>query len=305
MNKIFKYLGLGFLALALVVGVGAVQAQAALTLADLAITSDGALTLTSTDWVISSTGVMSGIDKITIGTTGASTQALKIHSHAMAAVADTVVANEFKGEFLNTGYTMDGIQATYRMTGTGTGVLRSIYGNATVGDASVTPAVTAILTGTLGTGSWVSGILGSADVSAGSEVSGTAVTVTGVYGGLGSMLGTLTQVNDMSAMWADSQATQVPSIGDSQLLLMTNSGTGGTVPILGSAIKIDGGGAGKITNFVTFDNTGTAAGSMAAAESANHYTLTNSDTPDGVIRVDIGGTPYWIPVYDAASVANE
>ena len=45
MKKIYKYLGLGLIALALVVGVGAVQANAALTLGALTITSDGALTV--------------------------------------------------------------------------------------------------------------------------------------------------------------------------------------------------------------------------------------------------------------------
>src|SRR3989338_932361 len=60
-----KYILVSFLALALVVGVGASTANAALTLEALAITSDGALALNSTDWDISATGVMTGIGAIT------------------------------------------------------------------------------------------------------------------------------------------------------------------------------------------------------------------------------------------------
>ena len=46
MSKKLKFLAIGFLALALVVGVGAYQANAALTLGALTLTSSGALTLT-------------------------------------------------------------------------------------------------------------------------------------------------------------------------------------------------------------------------------------------------------------------
>ena len=214
---------------------------------------------------------------------------LKIHTHQMAVTTDdspNQYANEFKGEFLSDGSsadpavphaTMDGIAAHYHMAGSGTGVMRSILGVAYL-DTGIT------LSGTEGTGSWISGILGSVNVAG--TVNGTAVTVTGVYGGLGSMTGgTLTEVNDMSAMWADSQATKVPTTGDSQLLLMTNSGTGGTVGTLKQAIKIDAGN--KITNFIRFDNVTTMVSASGTAASGDAVKIT----------ILVNGTPYYINAY--------
>jgi hypothetical protein len=56
MKKIYKYLGLGFLALALVVGFGAGSADAALTLGALTVASDGALTITATTGALTLVG---------------------------------------------------------------------------------------------------------------------------------------------------------------------------------------------------------------------------------------------------------
>ncbi len=243
-------------------------------------------TATST---FSSAGVLT-TPKITIGTSGATTGALKIHSHLMAATGGdepNQYANEFKGEFLATSGTMDGIAAHYHMAGTGTnaGVMRSILGVAYL-DTGIT------LSGANAASSSISGILGSVNVAG--TVAGTAVTVTGVYGGLGSMTGgTLTEVNDMSAIWADSQATQVPTTGDSQLLLMTN-GLGGT---LGQAIKIDA--SDRITNFIKFVNAdGTAGGGDMITIGATPA----SDTGNVVkIKILVDDTPYYINAYPTSN----
>lgn len=63
MKKIFKGLGIGFVALALTAVVGVSKANAALTLSALAATSDGALTLTSAGAL----GLVAGANAINIG----------------------------------------------------------------------------------------------------------------------------------------------------------------------------------------------------------------------------------------------
>jgi hypothetical protein len=155
---------------------------------------------------------------ISINKTANTAGTLKIHCHAMAASTDdspNQYANEFKGEFLATSGTMDGIASHFHMAGSGTGVLRSVLGVAYL-DTGIT------LSGTLSTGSWLNGILGQANVAG--VINGTAVCVVGTYGGLGSMTGgTLTACKYMTAMWADSQITQAPSAGITSLLLMTGN----------------------------------------------------------------------------------
>ena len=189
-------------------------------------------------------------------------------------------ANEFKGEFLGTTGTMDGIASHYHMAASGDGVMRSILGVAYL-DNGVT------LSGADATGSWLAGGVFSADVAG--TVDGTAVNVVGLYGGLGSMTGgTLTEVQNMSAIWADSQVTKVPATGDSQLLLMTN-GLGAT---LGQAIKIDAND--RITNFVKFDNVTNMVATGASLKDNGGDDIKS----DGYIKIDIGGDTYYIPVYD-------
>lgn len=201
---------------------------------------------------------------------------LKLHCHQAAAGVE--YANEFKGEFLSTSGTMDGIAAHYHMAASGTGVMRSILGVAYL-DTGVT------LSGTSAAASWISGILGSVNVEG--TINGTAVTVTGVYGGLGSMTGgTLTACKYMSAIWADSQVTQVPSSGESQLLLMTN-GLGAT---LNQAIYIDAND--RISEFAHFANCATMISTKTDADVAYaHYRK---------LLVTVDGLPGWIYIEMAA-----
>jgi len=66
-----------------------------------------------------------------------------------------------------------------------------------------------------------------------------------------------------------------------------------------NAISLDG----TITNVLDFAETDGTNG--AKASTTDYYVITNSSTSDAVIKIDIGGTSYWIPAYDAASVTNE
>ena len=201
---------------------------------------------------------------------------LKMHCHNMANGVE--YANEFKGEFLSTSGTMDGIAAHYHLAVNSTGVMRSILGVAYL-DTGIT------LSGTSAAGSWISGITGSVNVAG--VINGTAVTVTGVYGGLGSMTGgTLTACKYMSAIWADSQVTQVPSSGQSQLLLMTN-GAGAT---LNQAIYVDA--QDRISEFAHFANCATMISAKTDADVAYaHYRK---------LLVTVDSLPGWIYIEMAA-----
>jgi hypothetical protein len=194
---------------------------------------------------------------------------LKIHTH----LNSTGWGNEFKGEFVSTSGTMDGISAHYRMSASGTGVMRSIIGVAYL-DSGIT------LSGTSASGSWISGILGSATISG--VIDGTAVTVTGVYGGLGACSGTLTACKYMSGIWADvSQLTKVPSAGNSQALLITGPVAAVQVD---SAIYIDG--PTYFTNFLKFNS---AAGPLAADSTAM-----SALTMSYKLKCMVGSTPMYL-----------
>ncbi len=228
---------------------------------------------------ITTEGTLSGLTKITIGNNPSSDMALKIHNHAMAADLDT--ANEFKSNSL--------------ATGVGSGMV-GLYSEA-VRDVSGAASMTGIMgigyggpLGVVSTAGNVIGVSGGADISG--TVNGAGITIAGVVGGIMPMSGTLTLVKDMTALWGSSNATKVPITGDSELLLLST----GTGPTLGQAIKIDGY-AGLITNFVKFDN---VAGMVSTTDSLDD-SATIDILCDGYITIDIGGTPYYIPVYDTTN----
>jgi hypothetical protein len=194
---------------------------------------------------------------------------LKIHTH----LNSTGYGSEFKGEFISTSGTMDGIAAHFHMSATGTGVLRSILGVAYL-DATYT------LSGTSAAASWISGVLGMATVSG--VINGTAVTVTGTYGGLGACSGTLTACKYMSGIWADvSQLTKVPTTGECQAILITGPVAAVTVD---SAIYVDG--ATYIDSFLKFDS---AAGPLAADSTAM-----SGLTMSYKLKCMVGSTPMYL-----------
>lgn len=197
---------------------------------------------------------------------------LKIHTH----LNSTEWANEFKGEFVSTSGTMDGISAHYHMAATGTGVMRSIIGVAYL-DATYT------LSGTSATASWISGVLGQATVAG--VINGTAVTVTGTYGGLGACSGTLTTCKYMSGIWADvSQLTKVPTTGNSQALLIT--GPVAAVAV-NAAIYVDG--PTYLTNFLQISS---AAGFAVAG-------ATGVGTASVKLTCKFGSTTFYLQGYDS------
>lgn len=150
---------------------------------------------------------------------------LKIHTHANTnnsggvAPNDVTYINEFKGEFLSTSGTMIGIGADYTLSGTGTGAMCANYGYAKLLtgitlSGSAWPAV-GVLTG----GQFFANVAG--------VLNGTAVLVTGLYGGIEACTGgTLTVAKYMSAIWGDWKSTVDLGTGDSSILLLTNSATG-------------------------------------------------------------------------------
>jgi hypothetical protein len=194
---------------------------------------------------------------------------LKIHTHSNS----TTWGNEFKGEFVSTSGTMDGIAAHYRMAASGTGVMRAIAGHAYL-DATYT------LSGTSAAGSWISGVLGWTDILG--VINGTAVTVTGTYGGLGTCTGTLTACKYMSAVWADmGQLQKVPSAGNSQALLITGPVAAVQVD---SAIYVDG--PTYFTNFLKFDS--------AVGPLASDATAMASLTMSYKLKCMVGSTPMYL-----------
>ena len=215
---------------------------------------------------------------ISVNKLTATAGSLKIHNHLMADGVE--YANEFKGEFLSTSGTMDGIAAHYHLGVSSTGVLRSIIGVAYL-DSGCS------LTGTSGTGSWISGILGSASVSG--TLDGTAVMVVGVYGELGSMTGaTLTACSHMAAIYGQSKMTKVPSSGESEILLMAHGG-GGT---LAQAVYLDG--SDHVALFMKALNVGTL--------SAHRSTPNQTATCDGYLKCSVEGHTLYIPLYNACTL---
>jgi hypothetical protein len=251
-----------------------------------------AITSTSTD-AINISGACSGNNiKITgvigvgiyINKTANTAGTLKIHCHLMAATTDdspNQYANEFKGEFLATSGTCDGIAAHYHMAASGTAVLRSIIGVAYL-DSGIT------LSGTLATGSWLAGGLFSCAPSG--IVNGTAVCLMGAYAGMGSCAGsTLTLAKYLTSLWVDSQRTVVLSSGISSLILATNQAgatalsfgiylLNSSVNAIGAAIGISG------AHTAMFDFTGATTGitedNKAAADKAGNITII---TPAGAV----------------------
>ena len=135
MKKIYKVLGLGLIALALVVGVGAGSASAALTLADLAVTSDGALTITGSAAGVITLGSMTYTpatsptrDVFVMGTSG-NNATLRVFSDNLTALAiqglssandaaPSAAVNGFSGIFTSTAYSPNGTSGNANGNGT-------------------------------------------------------------------------------------------------------------------------------------------------------------------------------------------
>jgi hypothetical protein len=180
----------------------------------LAVT--GALSLTGNAVIASTALTGTGLLINKVANTGPT---VKAHCHQLAAsstvVGDQVVANEFKGEFLDTIGTMDGIASHFRMSADGTGIMRAVLGVAYL-DSGKTMSGTDYTTE-----SW---LVGGCFVSNASGIlNGAGVCVAGLYGGISSCVGsTLTAAKYVASIWADSNRLVALSSGLSALILATN-----------------------------------------------------------------------------------
>lgn len=177
----------------------------------------GGITLASVVSPLTITGVTGvGLNINKLANTGPT---VKAHCHQLALsstlATDQVVANEFKGEFLDTIGTMDGIASHFRMSASGTGIMRAVLGVAYL-DAAKTMSGTDYKTQ-----SWLVGGLFVSNVSG--ILNGAGVVVAGLYGGIQSCVGsTLTACKYLAAIWADSNRLVALSSGLSALILATN-----------------------------------------------------------------------------------
>lgn len=196
-----------------------------------------------------------------------------IKAHCHQAVDGLEQANEFKGESLSTTGGMTGIVSDFIMAASGTASITGIMG------------IAHLLGGITSTGGNVIGVSGGADVVG--TINGADICVAGVVGGLMPQLGgTLTLCKYFSAIWASCMAVQVPTTGQSQLLLMTN-GLGAT---LNQAIYIDA--SDRISEFAHFANCATMISAKTDADVAYaHYRK---------LLVTVDSLPGWIYIEMAA-----
>jgi hypothetical protein len=216
-----------------------------------------------------------------VSITGTSGDARTIKAHAHSSTGE--YANEFKGEFVNATGTMDGIASHYIMqtTGnTGTGVMRSILGVAYL------PAGVAI-TGTSAAGSWISGGGFATEVATTATLNGTAVRATGMFAKVSSAVGSnMTACKQVSAGTFISSLLVAPSAGIPSIIHLAQEASGTQ---LAQAIYVEG--ANYCNAFITFDVAATNTCITA------NTTSTAAATPHFALKVIVGTTPYWIPLY--------
>jgi len=247
-----KYILVSFLALALVVGVGASTANAALTLEALAITSDGALALNSTDWDISATGVMTGIGAITAdgalilsGGTGASNALATIGTLVTDAGVD-VSANVgrltgLQINLLNSGATVTGFRAIdARVTDNGTAA------NA-VAVQGLTTKASGVSTGEAWTGNFILTMTGGKYEDVFGVSSDVVIGATSSVGSASSPA-----VNNLVAgrfsSYVDTSATLSAVVLDVPILSVLNGGANDRAKADAAVMAmIDGGSAGTVT----------------------------------------------------------
>jgi hypothetical protein len=211
--------------------------------------------------------------------TGLATATLKMHSH----LNTSGVANEFKGEFINTSGTMDGIASHWSMNASGTGVMRAVIG------VSYLPAGVT-LSGTSAAANWVSGGLFAADVAGTAVLNGTAVIFNALCGKVSSAINsTMTAVKHTSALYGISALLTKPVSGECSILHLAQE-AGATC--VNQAIYIEGGAT--VDAFVTID--------VAAAGKAIETSVVNigggTANTAHALHIRIGTGHGYIPVYN-------
>lgn len=233
------------------------------------------------------TWLTSGIKEhgITIDRTDGSSRGVKSHCHNINDGED--VANDFKGEFTNESGVMDGFRSIWTMqtaNNTGTGVLRAIIGNAYL------PAGVSI-TGTSAEGSAIIGVMAACFIfPGGATLNGTAVLAAGLWAKVSSAIDSvLTSVKHVAAGIFTSALLVQPSSGKSSIIYLRHETTGTTLP---QAIYVEG--ADKVGAFATFDAVGGAGFILVA-----NTTVFGSQASSHALRILIGTTEHWIPVFSA------
>jgi hypothetical protein len=205
-----------------------------------------------------------------------------IKSHCHLAAAGVEVANEFKGEFLGTSGTMDGVASHFHMSASGTGIVRAVIGVAYLDSGKTLSGAD------FSTGSWLVGGLFAAAPSG--VVNGAGACIVGVYGEPGSCSGaTLTAAKYLTSIWGNSARVTVLSSGISSLCLLTNQ-SGATalnfgVYLLNSSTNAIGaaiGISGKHTSILDFTGatTGITEDNKAAPDKAGTIAII---TPAGAV----------------------
>ena len=250
-------------------------------------------TITGTTKVTSAQLQATGVTGValTINKTANTGGTLKVHCHQMAASTDdspTQYANEFKGEFLATSGTMDGIASHFNMDASGTGVLRAVIGVAYLNAGKT-------LSGTAATGSWISGGLFSAALASTAVLNGTAVVVNAVCGKVTSAIDTtMTACNHVAAIHGISSLLTKPVSGECSILYLSQEAGATTI---NQAIYIGGGAT--VDAFVKFD----VAASGKAIQTSAVDIGGGSHVTSHAIHIKIGSVDGYIPVWDAANFA--
>jgi len=228
---------------------------------------------TFSDSAIKITGVNG--QGIYINKTASNGPTVKAHCHQLAATTDAI-ANEFKGEFLSTSSTMDGIGSHFHMAASGTGILRAVLGVAYL-DSGVT------LTGTDYTANgWVNGGMFVADVAG--TIAGNQNVIAGLYAGISScQTGTLTACKYMTSLYVASNRLATLSAGQSSLILATND-AGTDKKVVDYGLRVENG-ANMLTTGISLSGPMTTGLDVSGA-TTEAINITGSSTR--AINIDTG-----------------
>lgn len=158
------------------------------------------------------------------------------------------------------------------------------------------------------TGGVIRGLSMTGRVTAEKTISGTANMIPGYFNldvdgtlngtGLHAALyavvsdgGTFTAVSHLATLWVDSHQSGTVT-GSHELVYLTNNGT----TTMDCVFYIDLSAAAKFTNLINFSADQAPILTNALVPAAEPTALTMG--ADKALRVDIGGTPYYIPLYD-------
>lgn len=247
-------------------------------LTSLSQNSSGNITLAT-----GKTITMAGNATFTVGSIDSgSTSQLYVKGKAMVHLHDTTngYGLEVKTNFNGTTTAHFGITSTVEYEPTGN--------TATAGGVQGLQGVGRLAAGKTVTGGSIIGTYGQA-CNLGT-INGSGVMVAGLYG-LVADGGTYTSASHVCSLWVDSHVTKVVG-GEHELIYMTNNGT----TTMDSAIYVDLSAAAKFTNLLKFSavQTPLVANALVPAAAPDAGTV----GADLAIIVDVGGTPYYIPMYN-------